>query len=223
MKKILTILTLLLVLSLAACGQKSTGAEASQPTDIEDAAETAQSAVTEAESHPSETAEAAEPDTSEADVAGDEVPAGVWRPITEEKARELIPLCFRLPEGAEQAHWIAQEPEDDYFGLRGTLVQLTFVLDGLSYTARAQVTQDMSVDVSEVDCDWTSRLDGALTNWGEEPLICHCFRYLDDSGYVDLCTWYDLNSGTSYSLTVSAADLDGFDLQAIVETMSPVA
>ena len=38
---------------------------------------------------------------------------------------------------------------------------------------------------------------------------------------ADLCTWYDIEIGISYSLSTTAKDLDGFDIQGIVEAMYP--
>ena len=44
-------------------------------------------------------------------------------------------------------------------------------------------------------------------------------RQKNDAGYVDQITWYDIEVGISYSLSVAAADLDGFDIQAVAEQM----
>ncbi len=44
-------------------------------------------------------------------------------------------------------------------------------------------------------------------------------RERNDSGYLDLITWYDIEIGIAYSLTTAAADLDGFDIQAVAEQM----
>ena len=68
--------------------------------------------------------------------------------------------------------------------------------------------------------DWTQKTDGTLKNWSDA--VCHCFRWVGDEAYADLCTWYDAESGTSYSVSVTAKDLDGFDLQAIAEALAPV-
>ena len=45
------------------------------------------------------------------------------------------------------------------------------------------------------------------------------YRAADDQGYMDLITWYDIEIGIAYSLSVGAKDLDGFDLQAVAEQM----
>jgi hypothetical protein len=45
------------------------------------------------------------------------------------------------------------------------------------------------------------------------------YRSINDSGYVDMITWYDMEIGISYSLSVAAKDLDGFDIQAVAEQM----
>ena len=45
------------------------------------------------------------------------------------------------------------------------------------------------------------------------------YRAITDTEYIDLITWYDVEIGIAYALTVSDADLDGFDIQAIAEQM----
>ena len=45
------------------------------------------------------------------------------------------------------------------------------------------------------------------------------YRAINDSGYIDLITWYDVEIGIKYSLSVAAKDLDGFDIQAVAEQM----
>ena len=45
------------------------------------------------------------------------------------------------------------------------------------------------------------------------------YRNINETGYVDLITWYDVEICISYSLSVAAEDLDGFDIQAIAEQM----
>ena len=60
-------------------------------------------------------------------------------------------------------------------------------------------------------------MDETLKNWAD--IVCHTFRFIGEEGYADLCTWYDAESGVSYSLSVTAKDLDGFDLLAIAEAM----
>ena len=137
--------------------------------------------------------------------------ANPWREITEAEAKELCPLSFAVPAGAENVRWSVMESAEE------PLVQLSFDLDGNSFTARAQVTGDAEADLSGMYYDWTYQSDESLKNWADA--LCHTFRYIGEEGYADLCTWYDEENAVSYSLSVTAEDLDGFDLLAIAEAL----
>ena len=133
-----------------------------------------------------------------------------WSSITEEEAQTILPLVFRAPEGAENAQWSVMNAGGN------PMVQLTFSLDGDSFTARAQVTNDGDADISGMYFSWNDRLEEKLENWGAG---CVCSRHTGENGYADLCSWYDAASGTSFTLCVTAPDLDGFDLLAVAEAM----
>ena len=48
-------------------------------------------------------------------------------------------------------------------------------------------------------------------------------RFVGENEYdAELCTWFDAETGISYAVGVQSEDLEGFDLQAIVEAMAPV-
>ncbi|MBR0376765.1 MAG: hypothetical protein IJH59_09400 [Firmicutes bacterium] len=141
--------------------------------------------------------------------------ANPWHDITEEEAAELCPASFALPEGAENASWSVMDAEEG----ASPLVQLSFDLDGNSFIAREQLTEDAGADISGMYYDWTAQLDDTLQNWG--GLACHSYRHVGDDGYADLCAWYDEARGVSYTLSVTAEDLEGFDLLAVAEALAP--
>ena len=145
--------------------------------------------------------------------------ANPWREITEAEAKELCPKSFSVPEGAENVVWSAMDPAADPSGTTGALVQLSFDLYGMRFTAREQLTGDKEVDQSGMYYDWTYQMEETLKNWADGNMPCHSFRFVGDEGYADLCTWYDAEAGVSYSLSVTAKDLDGFDLLAIAEAL----
>ena len=66
-----------------------------------------------------------------------------WHDISETEVADLCPASFVVPEGAENASWSVMEAED-----AAPLVQLTFDLNGNSFTAREQVTEDAAADIS---------------------------------------------------------------------------
>ncbi len=146
--------------------------------------------------------------------------ANPWREITEAEAKELCPKSFSVPEGAKNAVWSVMESAADSSGVPGALVQLSFDLYGMRFTAREQVTGDTEVDQSGMYYDWTYHLEETLKNWGDGNMVCQTYRFIDEEGYADLCTWYDTEIGISYSVSVTAKDLDGFDLLAIAEALN---
>ncbi len=143
--------------------------------------------------------------------------ANPWRDITEAEAKELCPNSLAVPENARNVLWSALDSAADPSGVPGALVQVFFDLDGSSFTAREQVTGDPEADISGMYYDWTCQTDENLRNWADS--VCHTYRHIGEDGYADLCTWYDAESGTSYSVSIIADDLDGFDLLAIAEAL----
>ena len=145
--------------------------------------------------------------------------ANPWRDCTEEEAFQYTPNGFSAPDGAANETWSICEAADDK-ELPGTMVQLTFDYDGLSYTARQQAVPGEEItDISGLYYDWTTEEEGTLQNWGGGHMPCKFLRYVGDGSTVDLCLWFDIETGYAYSLSTEAPDLDGFDIQAIAEAM----
>ncbi len=146
--------------------------------------------------------------------------ANPWVEITEEKARELCPRLFKAPEGAREQTWLMCEALGDPANGVEPMVQLSFVLDDMNFTARAQMGVAEDADISGIYTEWTAGpQDVTLANWGEGHMAGKTYRSVNDAGYIDLITWYDVEIGIKYSLSVAAADLDGFDIQAVAEQM----
>ncbi len=145
--------------------------------------------------------------------------ANPWREITETGAKAVCPASFAVPEGARNAQWRVLDSAADESGVPGPLVQLSFELDGNTFTAREQGTGSEEVDHSGMYYAWTVQDEGLLSNWGGGKLPCRNYRFIGENEYADLCTWYDADAGVSYSVSVTAEDLDGFDLQAVAEAL----
>ena len=118
--------------------------------------------------------------------------ANPWRDCTEEEAKALCPHALRVPDGAENVAWSVMEAEG-----QSALVQLSFDLNGMSYTARAQETNDKDADISGVYYTWTAQDEMTLQNWEDSAKNGSCFRYIGEEEWVDLCTWYDTAKGIS--------------------------
>jgi len=145
--------------------------------------------------------------------------ANPWRDATYDEAFDTISKLFKAPDGAENVKWSICETGKDENVIPGPLVQMTFDLDGMSFTAREQVTGDKAEDISGMHFDWTTTEDITLANWGDGTMAAKYHRYIGDRESVDVCTWYDIEYGASYSLSTTAKDLEGFDLQAVAEAI----
>ena len=67
--------------------------------------------------------------------------------------------------------------------------------------------------------DWTVTDDARLATWAGGLMQGKTYRYVGENEYADLITWYDIEVSIAYSLSTTAEDLDGFDIQAIAEQM----
>ena len=93
---------------------------------------------------------------------------------------------------------------------------MQFVWAGGEYSARIQPLEMKEYELYDIS--------GMYYEWAlEEPVyIGNCFGSLsqakqDDEVWVERCLWYDAGRGLMYSLSVTAADVDGLDLTALAE------
>ena len=143
--------------------------------------------------------------------------ANPWRTIGEDEVGNYFSFPFAVPEGAENVEWSVMESAD-----ANPLLQLSFDLNGQHYTCRMQATDDADADISGMYYDWAEQAERSLHNWAEGKLTAKCFRFAGGNDYdAELCTWFDAETGISYSVSVTAEDLDGFDLLALAEQMCP--
>ena len=150
--------------------------------------------------------------------------ANPWVEVTEEEAKAQCSPLFRVPAGAEVQAWLMCEALGDPAAGLGPMVQLSFALDGLNFTARAQQGAAEDADISGLYTEWTAGPDDVfLANWGEGQMPGKTYRAINDTGFIDLITWYDADAGVKYSLSTAAKDLAGFDIQAIAEQMGAFA
>ncbi len=153
--------------------------------------------------------------------------ANPWRDITDEDELNAYPRLFKAPDEAVNVKWrindSASDNASDEEDLPDELVELDFDLENqdetLSFTARYRYGASEDEDISGLYYDWTVTDESTLANWGGGNMQVKSYRYLSDDETVDLCTWYDIEIGIAYSLSVSAVDLDGFDLRAVAESM----
>ena len=201
MKKRLITLTTVLAMTfgvVTGCGSTPAAEDTAPAQEATEAATVAESATAE------ETVEMSNP----------------WIEISEQEAIGSCLRLFKAPEGAENIGWMKCDSLADPDNGVGPLIQLDFSLDGRNFTARAQQGAAEDADIAGNYINWTvGPEDCTLANWGGGNMSGKFYRAINDTGYVDLITWYDIEIGISYSLTVADKDLDGFDIQAIAEQM----
>ena len=147
-----------------------------------------------------------------------------WREITEDEALQN-PRMFVAPEGASNVVWRVLDSAADAKEGKGSLIELDFDIKdeygSQSFTARYQYGAGENDDISGMYYDWTVTDEGKLSNWGMGNMDAKFYRYVSDDEMADLCTWYDIEIGISYCLCTTAPDLDGFDIQGVVEAIYP--
>lgn len=143
--------------------------------------------------------------------------ANPWRDCTEEEAYQYAPNGFSAPEGSTNVRWsICMAPDDRT--LPGTMVQMNFDYDGLSFTAREQAVPGEEItDISGMYYDWIDSDEQILANWGGGNMKARFYWYAGEDEYAQLALWFDIETGYAYSLSTVATDLDGFDIQSVVE------
>lgn len=186
------------------------GCAAAAPAATEPAAEPAAEEAAE---------EAAE--TEEGDEMGLVGMANPWVVITEEEAAASCDRLFTAPEGASDIEWRMLEGSEADSAVDRPLLQLSFTMGdpALNFTARAQQGIPEDTDIAGNFVEWTVEDEATLANWGEGHMPAKYCRSVNDSGMVDQISWYDVEIGILYTLSTSAADLEGFDLQAVAEAM----
>ncbi|OON85729.1 hypothetical protein BXO88_10745 [Oribacterium sp. C9] len=204
-KKCIMMIAVAIAVSVSGCGSNNN-------ITVPEATTQAESAVPDEPTKTQKELETLEADTS----AG---LANPWRDITYDEAVATISKLFKAPDGAENVKWSICKTGEDDMAIPGPLVQMTFDLDGMSFTAREQVTGEKAEDISGMYYDWRNTEDITLSNWGDGTMPAEYKRYIGDGESADVCTWYDIEYGASYSLGTTAKDLEGFDLQAVAEAI----
>ncbi len=191
-----TVLAGMMTLSLCACGQET------QPqSEPETPAAT-------------ETTQEASQETPSTQIANP------WHSCTEEEAYVVAPNGFSAPEGATNVEWSMCDDLESEPGYERPMVQMTFDYNDMSFCAREQaVLSEEIVDISGMYYDWTVTDDVTLANWAGGNMKAKTMRYIGDDKSIDVCNWFDIETGYAYSLSTEAADLEGFDIQAIAEAI----
>ena len=134
---------------------------------------------------------------------------------TQEEAAENTARLFTIPEGAENVAWSLITVKDN----ESPLIQAKFNLDGKEFTARTLYGASEDLNISGIKYKWSKTEDGML-GWHEGNMPAKFYSYVGDES-VELCTCYDIEIGIAYSISTKADNLEGFDMQAVVDKMEP--
>ena len=132
--------------------------------------------------------------------------ANPWTETDAESISQLYGFEFGIPEGAENISYALLEAQD--------LAEMRFTWDGLEYTARIKPSAEFE-DISGLYYDPWDYEEPCQVQWCEGVVK----RVQDGDDTVDVCLWFDAVPGIMYSVTTSAPDLDGFDIQAAAEQL----
>lgn len=135
--------------------------------------------------------------------------ANPWTDSDKEGVLEATGFEMDAPEGAtDVAYSYMQE---------SGLAQMIYKLDDISWTYRIQLA-DKLTDISGMYYDWGNENGDKGEVSGREALY---YGYLapedSDEDSAQLVNWYDVVTGTTYSLSAVAKDLNGIDMQAYAE------
>lgn len=156
--------------------------------------------------------EAAEPGKGDAagDAAGDSAgeAAGVANPWTDtdrEGILQSLGFSMDAPEGAKNVSYQMNETMG--------LGQMSFSYGDpeLEYTYRMKSGVEFE-DISGLNYTWNLEDSGSV-GWCDAKV----FRTNSEGKTIDLCLWFDVAPGMMYSLSTSAEDLDGFDIEAVAD------
>lgn len=197
MKKSVAILMSITFVTLSMCGCGNENVVYPEVMEITDSSDAV------ADSADGDVVTVTEPESTEAN-------AGIGNPWVDTDAKGIMDMAgveFAVPDGATEVIYRYLESEN--------MSEMQFDLDRLHFCARIKPTAEWE-DVSGVYCDWTIEDECWV---GEARLEGKCMRYLSDEETTDVCLWYDVVPGLMYSITTTAPDLDGFDIQAIAEAI----
>ncbi len=135
--------------------------------------------------------------------------ANPWTDSDQQGVAEATGIEMTAPEGASG---VAYSYMSD-----GAMAQMTYALDGMKWTYRAQMADELT-DISGMTYSWSGQEEGTVSG---RDAVYYVYN-APDNGTEDsaqVVNWYDVVTGTTYSLSVSGKDLDGMDLQAYAEQL----
>ncbi len=135
--------------------------------------------------------------------------ANPWTQSDEQGVLEATGFDIAAPEGASDVSYS--------YMAEGKMAQMTYVLDEINWTYRIQLADALS-DISGMAYEWTGKEEGTVS---DREAMYYAYSAPEDGTENDIqvVNWYDAVTGVAYSLSASAKDLDGMDIQAYAESL----
>lgn len=133
-----------------------------------------------------------------------EEPEGGFRNSSAEEITETLGVRFGYTDGISAV----------LYQTVGTLAQMKFDMNGVSYTARIQPTDGFE-DISEFSFSSWAISDDCMIGWCDAKAM----MAQQDGEIFALCLWYDAAPGLMYSVSARAEDLKGLDIQKAAEAV----
>lgn len=136
--------------------------------------------------------------------------AGLPNPMVDSDPKGIMDrfgVEFGVPEGAKDVR---------YFIVDDTFAEMQFNKDGIKYHARIQPAAEFT-DISGIVGGWDVEDDCSLFGGRGQAKAMRVNS--GEAGTYDTILWFDVVPGVMYSITANAADLDGYDLQPMAETV----
>jgi hypothetical protein len=133
--------------------------------------------------------------------------ANPWVESSESEILETLGLKLNVPDGATDVTYLMSESLQ--------MMEMDFVLDGGSYTARVCADGATEVtDISGMYYEWEYEEDDTVANRPAKVKIC-----MSTDPQAEVICWVDAVPGLSYSLSTTGPDLNGLDIAVIAEAV----
>ncbi len=188
-------MSMMLMLSVSACGTKTESMATPQAPDAEPAIE--------------------EPATEEPEA--EESDTGLANPWTESDREGVLAATgfdLNVPDEAENVVYSYMEADK--------LAQVSYVMNDHDWTYRVQSTDGLQ-DISGMYYEWVAEEDTNVANH-EAEIKAYVENNgdpdtLDDMFSVQVLNWYDETEGATHSVSISGRAVDGLDLSVYAEDM----
>ncbi|MBQ1640239.1 MAG: hypothetical protein II051_03225 [Lachnospiraceae bacterium] len=188
-------MSMMLMLSVTACGSKTENAAEPQTPDAEPVIE--------------------EPATEEPEA--EESDTGLANPWTESDREGVLAATgfdLNVPDDAENVVYSYMEADK--------LAQVSYVMNDHDWTYRVQPTDGLQ-DISGMYYEWVAEEDTNVADC-EAEIKAYVENNgdpdnLDDMFSVQVLNWYDATEGATHSVSISGRAVDGLDLSVYAEDM----